>query len=197
MTVSAKKLEGQFRIVGDWGDTEWANAFLRHLDTRAFSPSTIRSYAFDIVNLARFLIATGSRLVEVSPMMVFEWIEWQGVRSRGTTDGSEAALDGWGDGGSVDNQPTGRGSKGLVRILGDGRRLPRQSCPVTAAARQPWCLNSRPAGASGCRTFTRWWTAGASTPNFAGIVARDRRRPFPELTGNAPRSRDRVGDAAG
>ena len=94
MTVSAKKLEGQFRIVGDWIDAESANAFLQHLDTRAFSPNTVRSYAFDIVNLARFLIATGSRLVEVSPMMVFDWIDWQGVRSRGTTDGSEAALGG-------------------------------------------------------------------------------------------------------
>jgi integrase/recombinase XerC len=89
MTVSAKKLEGQFRIVGDWGDTELANAFLRHLDTRAFSPSTVRSYAFDIVNLARFLIATGSRLVEVSPMVVFDWIDWQGVRSHGTSDRAE------------------------------------------------------------------------------------------------------------
>ena len=80
MTVSAKKLEGQFRIVGDWIDAESANAFLQHLDSRAFSPNTVRSYAFDIVNLARFLIATGSRLVEVSPMMVFDWIDWEGVR---------------------------------------------------------------------------------------------------------------------
>lgn len=83
MTVSAKKIEGTFRIVGDWGDTEQANAFLGHLDTRAFSPSTVRSYAFDIVNFARFLSVRGSALVEVSPMMVFDWIEWQGVRAHG------------------------------------------------------------------------------------------------------------------
>ena len=86
MTVSAKKLEGAFRIVGDWGDTASANAFLGHLNTRAFSPSTVRSYAFDIVNFARFLLINGSTLAEVTPMMVFDWIDWQGVRSHGTPD---------------------------------------------------------------------------------------------------------------
>ena len=69
MTVSARKLDDTFRIVGDWGDAASANAFLGHLDARAFSPSTVRSYAFDIVNFARFLLARGSTLVEVSPMM--------------------------------------------------------------------------------------------------------------------------------
>jgi len=91
MTVSARKLEGTFRIVGDWGDAASANAFLGHLDARAFSPSTIRSYAFDIVNFARFLLARGSALVEVSPMLVFEWIDWQGVRSHGTPGRAEEA----------------------------------------------------------------------------------------------------------
>jgi integrase/recombinase XerC len=89
MTVSARKLEDTFRIVGDWGDAASANAFLGHLDSRAFSPSTVRSYAFDIVNFARFLLARGSTLVEVSPMIVFEWIDWQGVRSHGASDRAE------------------------------------------------------------------------------------------------------------
>ena len=91
MNVSAKKIDGAFRIVGDWDDTASANAFLGHLDARAFSPSTVRSYAFDIVNFARFLLARDSTLVEVSPMMVFEWIDWQGVRSHGTPDRAEDA----------------------------------------------------------------------------------------------------------
>lgn len=91
MTVSAKKLEGTFRIVGDWGDAVTANAFLGHLETRAFSPSTVRSYAFDIVNFARFLLERGSTLVEVSPMMVFEWIDWQGVRTHGTSGQATSA----------------------------------------------------------------------------------------------------------
>lgn len=90
MTVSAKKLEGQFRIVGDWGDTELANAFLGHLDARAFSPSTIRSYAFDIVNLARFLSLKDRALVDVSPMVVFDWINWQRVRPLGTSESAAA-----------------------------------------------------------------------------------------------------------
>lgn len=36
---------------------EDANAFLGHLEARAFSPATVRAYAFDLLDLARFLEA--------------------------------------------------------------------------------------------------------------------------------------------
>ncbi|EUA42903.1 phage integrase, N-terminal SAM-like domain protein [Mycobacterium xenopi 3993] len=32
-----------------------ANAFLAHLSGRGFSPATLRAYAFDVLNLGRFL----------------------------------------------------------------------------------------------------------------------------------------------
>ncbi len=80
MTVTVRVIEGRYRIVGEWDALEIANAFLTHLDARAFSPHTVRAYAFDVVNLARFLLEQALELVVVRPVDVFAWIDWQGVR---------------------------------------------------------------------------------------------------------------------
>ena len=87
MTVAVRVIEGRYRIVGEWNALEVANAFLNHLDGRAFSPHTVRAYAFDVVNLARFLLEHELGLMGVRPVDVFAWIDWQGVRrnDRGTT----------------------------------------------------------------------------------------------------------------
>lgn len=87
MTVAVRVIEGRYRIVGEWNALEVANAFLTHLDGRAFSPHTVRAYAFDVVNLARFLLEHELGLMGVRPVDVFAWIDWQGVRrnDRGTT----------------------------------------------------------------------------------------------------------------
>ena len=61
MTVQVQLADGGYRISGDWEETAKANAFLAHLAARAFSPATIRAYAFDVVNLARFLTGRGHR----------------------------------------------------------------------------------------------------------------------------------------
>jgi integrase/recombinase XerC len=79
MTVQVQLSDGGYRIGGDWDGIEAANAFLGHLRARAFSPATVRAYAFDVVNLARFLIGRGLRLAAVTPVDVFAWIDWQGV----------------------------------------------------------------------------------------------------------------------
>ena len=57
-----------------------ANAFLAHLSGRGFSPATVRAYAFDVVNLARFLTERNLTLAVVDAPVVFDWIDWQGVR---------------------------------------------------------------------------------------------------------------------
>ena len=80
MTVQVQLVDGQYRIEGDWDGGEPANAFLGHLRARAFSPATVRAYAFDVVNLARFLIGQGLGLAAVTPVDVFTWVDWQGVR---------------------------------------------------------------------------------------------------------------------
>ena len=59
MTVQVRLVDGEYRIGGGWEEAGKANAFLAHLAARAFSPATIRAYAFDVVNLARFLTDQG------------------------------------------------------------------------------------------------------------------------------------------
>ena len=83
MTVRVHEVEDGYRIGGDWEGLDAANAFLRHLSGRGFSAATVRGYAFDVVNLARFLGERDLRLAEVKAPLVFEWIDWQGVRRSG------------------------------------------------------------------------------------------------------------------
>ncbi len=65
------------RLDGDWEGAAAANRFLGHLRTRAFSAATVRAYAFDLVNLARFLQQRRLGVGEVTAMDVFDWIDWQ------------------------------------------------------------------------------------------------------------------------
>ena len=86
MAVEVQRADGSYRVAGDWDGAEAANAFLAHLSARAFSPATIRAYAFDLVNFARFLIGQGRGLAAVSPVDVFAWVDWQGARRHGRTE---------------------------------------------------------------------------------------------------------------
>ncbi|HET6954178.1 MAG TPA: tyrosine-type recombinase/integrase [Acidimicrobiales bacterium] len=74
---------GSHRLEGSWVGVDAANAFLAHLESRAFSPATVRAYAFDLLNFARFLIERGIDVAEVVPTDVFDWIDWQSVRRPG------------------------------------------------------------------------------------------------------------------
>lgn len=80
MTVAVAQVDGEHRLVGDWPGVETANAFLRHLESRAFAAATVRAYAFDLVNLARFLQERGLDSVDVEPLDVFAWLDWQCVQ---------------------------------------------------------------------------------------------------------------------
>jgi integrase/recombinase XerC len=71
------------RLAGSWNGTEGANAFLAHLEARAFSPATVRAYAFDLVNFARFLEDRNMDLGAVVPTDIFDWIDWQALRRPG------------------------------------------------------------------------------------------------------------------
>ena len=83
MTVRVHLVDGVHRVIGGWDGVAAANMFLAHLQARAFSPATIRAYAFDVVNLARFLSAQGISLAGVTPVDVFSWVDWQGTRRDG------------------------------------------------------------------------------------------------------------------
>jgi len=89
MTVQVQLADGEYRIGGDWEEAGTANAFLAHLTARAFSPATIRAYAFDVVNLARFLTGEGIGLADVTPVDVFAWVDWQGARRDGGASGGK------------------------------------------------------------------------------------------------------------
>lgn len=91
MAVRVRQFDGGHRLDGDWDGVDAANAFLTHLAGRGFSPATVRAYAFDVVNLARFLSEHDVGLDAVDAPLVFDWIDWQGVRRAGAGGGSCAA----------------------------------------------------------------------------------------------------------
>jgi site-specific recombinase XerD len=54
------------RVEGFFGpDGELVNGFLSHLVARAFSPATVRAYAYDLLNFLRFLTERGAGLRDV------------------------------------------------------------------------------------------------------------------------------------
>ena len=67
--------DGQVRLCGEASaaDIEAVNRFLAHLAARAFSPATVRAYAFDLLNFLRFCAARALVLGRVSTVDLFEW----------------------------------------------------------------------------------------------------------------------------
>jgi integrase/recombinase XerC len=80
MTMRVRQVEGKYRLDGDWEGLDSAIAFLTHRAGRGFSPVTVRAYAFDVVNLVRFLGERSLTLAVVDAPLVFDWIDWQGMR---------------------------------------------------------------------------------------------------------------------
>jgi site-specific recombinase XerD len=71
---------GRHRLAGSWGGVGAANAFLAHLESRAFSSATVRAYGYDLVNFARFLDERNIDVGGVVPTDIFDWVDWQSVR---------------------------------------------------------------------------------------------------------------------
>lgn len=75
--MHVERIDGSFRISGGQvGDVEVVNAFLAHLQVRAFAPLTVRSYAFHALSFLRFCDLRQVRLAEVTPMDVFDFLDW-------------------------------------------------------------------------------------------------------------------------
>jgi integrase/recombinase XerC len=70
----------KYRVLGSWPGAGEANAFLAHLESRAFAVATVRAYAYDLVNFARFLVQRKLDVTDVVPADVFDWVDWQSVR---------------------------------------------------------------------------------------------------------------------
>jgi site-specific recombinase XerD len=65
------------RLTGDDTTVVAANRFLGHLETRCYSPATVRAYAFDLSNFALFLTDRSLTLDEVRPTDLFDYLDWQ------------------------------------------------------------------------------------------------------------------------
>ena len=65
------------RVEGCGPDGEFANRFLAHLGSRAFSPATVRAYAYDLLNFLRFLAGRDARLADVVATDLFDYLAWQ------------------------------------------------------------------------------------------------------------------------
>jgi integrase/recombinase XerC len=78
--MRVRKSDGVYLVESEWDGQDAANAFLHHLAGRGFSPATVRAYAFDVANLGRFLVERAVALAAVDAPLVFDWVDWQGVR---------------------------------------------------------------------------------------------------------------------
>lgn len=65
------------RLEGCGQDGELVNRFLLHLVSRAFSPATVRAYAYDLLNFLRFLAERCARLGDVVATDLFDYLDWQ------------------------------------------------------------------------------------------------------------------------
>ena len=70
------------RLAGDGPITVLANRYLGHLGSRAFSPATVRAYAFDLLNFSRFLAERGVLLGDIAPTDLFDYLDWQAKPKR-------------------------------------------------------------------------------------------------------------------
>jgi integrase/recombinase XerC len=75
---------GGHRIEGSGGDVDLVNQFLAHLGSRAFSPATVRAYAYDLLNFLRFLAGRCARLQDVVATDLFDYMDWQQRPPAGT-----------------------------------------------------------------------------------------------------------------
>jgi site-specific recombinase XerD len=72
------------RLVGDGPVVAAGNRFLEHLVVRAFSPATVRAYAFDLANFAGFLEDRALGLAAVVPTDLFDYLDWQTRQGAGS-----------------------------------------------------------------------------------------------------------------
>ena len=68
---------------GASADVEIANAFLCHLEIRSFARLTVRAYAFHVLSFIRFCEVTGRSLSTITPMDVFEFLDWLATPAAG------------------------------------------------------------------------------------------------------------------
>ena len=79
MNLKVIRTDDGARLSGEGAeeDVEAVNRFLTHLGARAFSPATVRAYAFDLLNFLRFCATRELVLSRVVAVDLFDYLEWQ------------------------------------------------------------------------------------------------------------------------
>lgn len=77
MDIAVVRTADGYRLAGAGPITEVGNAYLGHLHARGFSPSTLRGYAFDLLNFSRFLVDRDATVDDVVPTDFFDYLDWQ------------------------------------------------------------------------------------------------------------------------
>jgi site-specific recombinase XerD len=77
MAIAVVRVDGSHRLEGDWEGVDAVNAFLGHLQARAFSPATVRAYAFVLLCFGRFCLDRRLALADVAPVDLFSWVDSQ------------------------------------------------------------------------------------------------------------------------
>ena len=158
------------RVQGPGADVELVNRFLSQLGSRAFSPATVRAYAYDLLNFLRFLTERGAGLRDVVATDLFDYLDWQ-QRSR-VGAGKVVRL----------TARRGAAPATMNRRIAAARGLfefavttgARTDNPVPAARRSSG-LRARPRGLLGHVGAGRHVPAGGWSANHAGCPRRWRR----------------------
>ncbi len=131
--MRVERVEESHRIVdASSADGDLANAYLSHLEVRAFATLTVRAYAFHVLSFLRFCADRGVVLAAVSPMDMFDFLEWLASRPS-SSGGTVVALNSRrGAAAATMNQRVAavRGLFELAVISGV-----RDDCPVPTARR--------------------------------------------------------------
>lgn len=130
------------RLAGGGPDAALVNEFLLHLGSRAFSPATVRAYAFDLLNFLRFLAGRRAGLLDVVATDLFDYLAWQ-QRPATTTGRTVVRL----------SERRGAAASTMNRRIAAARGLfeytvmvgARQNNPVPAARRSSG-LRAKPTG---------------------------------------------------
>lgn len=169
--MRVERVQGSYRIVGGPAvDVGLANSYLSHLEVRAFAVLTVRSYAFHVLSFLRFCDERRLALAAVTPMDVFDFLDWLATPLR---SGKVVSLrSGRGAAASTMNQRIAavRGLFEFAVIAGA-----RDDCPVPAARRS-----------SGARAKRRGLLGHVSSgrPRTGGRLVREPRR-LPESLDSA------------
>lgn len=83
MELRVVPMDRGHRLAGSGPDVALANRFLKHLGTRGFSAATVRAYAYDLLNFARFLAERRLSVTDLVPTDLFDYLDWQARRKAG------------------------------------------------------------------------------------------------------------------